>query len=97
MEIVVGILVFLMLSGFIAAAFMLVRFMWRLIFPPPQRVVRHEVTITRTPPENGNSDMTAEEEGNVHSGPYGYSPNTPYPETQYGSHFDPDAEWNEER
>ncbi len=40
--------------------------------------------------------MTAEEEGNVHSGPYGYSPNTAYPETQYGSGFDPDAEWSHE-
>jgi hypothetical protein len=40
--------------------------------------------------------MSAEEEGNVHSGPYGYSPNTAYPETQYGSMFDPDAEWNHE-
>lgn len=40
--------------------------------------------------------MTAEEEGNVHSGPYGYSPNTAYPETQYGSLFNPDAEWNHE-
>ena len=40
--------------------------------------------------------MTADEEGNVHSGPHGYSPNTAYPETQYGSGFDPDADWNHE-
>jgi hypothetical protein len=40
--------------------------------------------------------MSAEEEGNVHSGPHGYSPNTAYPETQYGSDFNPDAEWNHE-
>jgi hypothetical protein len=33
-------------------------------------------------------------EGDIHSGPYGYSPGTAYPETQYGSGFDPDAEWN---
>lgn len=44
----------------------------------------------------GSGEMTAEEEGNVHSGPYGYSPNTAYPETQYGSLFDPDAEWAHE-
>lgn len=43
-----------------------------------------------------SGEMTAEEEGNVHSGPYGYSPNTAYPETQYGSLFDPDAEWAHE-
>jgi hypothetical protein len=35
------------------------------------------------------------DEGDYHSGPFGYSPNTPYPETQYGSNFDEDAEWNE--
>lgn len=35
-------------------------------------------------------------QGDFHSGPYGYSPNTAYPETQYGSTFDEDAEWNEE-
>ena len=31
-------------------------------------------------------------EGDFHSGPDGYSPNTAYPETQYGSGFDEDAE-----
>lgn len=35
-------------------------------------------------------------EGDFHSGPHGYSPNTPYQETQYGSRFDEEAEWNEE-
>ncbi len=35
-------------------------------------------------------------EGDIHSGPFGYSPNTPYQETQYGSRFDEEAEWNEE-
>jgi hypothetical protein len=33
-------------------------------------------------------------EGDVHYGPHGYSPNTAYPETQYGSDFDEEAEWN---
>jgi hypothetical protein len=36
------------------------------------------------------------DEGDFHSGPNGYSPNTAYPETQYGSGFDEDAQWNEE-
>jgi hypothetical protein len=36
------------------------------------------------------------DEGDLHSGPHGYSPNTPYQETQYGSFFDEDAEWNDE-
>ena len=33
-------------------------------------------------------------QGDHHSGPYGYSPGTAYPETQYGSGFDEEAEWN---
>jgi hypothetical protein len=33
-------------------------------------------------------------EGDYHSGPYGYSPGTAYPNTQYGSGFDEDEEWN---
>jgi hypothetical protein len=37
------------------------------------------------------------DEGDIHSGPHGYSPNTAYPETQYGSRFDEGAEWNEEQ
>jgi len=36
------------------------------------------------------------DEGDYHSGPHGYSPNTPYQETQYGSRFDEEADWNEE-
>jgi hypothetical protein len=39
-------------------------------------------------------DFTPMDEGDVHSGPHGYSPNTPYVETQYGSDFDEEAEWN---
>jgi len=31
--------------------------------------------------------------GDIQSGPYVYSPNTPYAETQYGSGFDEDASW----
>ncbi len=37
------------------------------------------------------------DEGDIHSGPHGYSRNTAYPETQYGSRFDEGAEWNEEQ
>ena len=39
--------------------------------------------------------FVAMNEGDVHSGPDGYSPNTAYPETQYGSGFDEEAEWNQ--
>ena len=55
------------------------------------------ISITTTPPQvvqrQVNSPM---DEGDIHSGPHGYSPNTAYPETQYGSRFDEEAEWNEE-
>ena len=40
----------------------------------------------------GHALMT---DGDVHSGPDGYSPNTAYPETQYGNGFDEEAEWNQ--
>lgn len=35
-------------------------------------------------------------EGDMHSGTHGYSANTPYPETQYGSGYDESADWYEE-
>jgi len=47
---------------------------------------------TQTPSRNAAPIM---DQGDYHSGPEGYSPNTAYPETQYGSGFDEEAEWNE--
>ena len=82
MEIVAGIIVVVALG---LGIWFLV-FMVRLIFGGAMRAVRS--------PTNKRG-MTADDEGNVHSGPHGYSPNTAYPETQYGSDFDPDADWNE--
>jgi hypothetical protein len=52
--------------------------------------VNHQIQSRGVPQELGGMD-----EGDYHSGPYGYSPNTAYPETQYGSNFDEEAEWNE--
>ena len=52
---------------------------------------------TYTPPTQKPKVDHSMNEGDIHSGPYGYSPNTAYPETQYGSRFDEEAEWNEER
>lgn len=44
-----------------------------------------------------NADpLQGHDEGDFHSGPEGYSPNTAYPDTQYGSAFDEEAEWNSE-
>ena len=52
-----------------------------------------------TPPAAPTSRTVAStmNEGDIHSGPHGYSPNTAYTETQYGSRFDEEAEWNEEQ
>ena len=36
------------------------------------------------------------EEGDYRSGPHGYSPMTPYVESQYGSRFDEGADWNDD-
>lgn len=50
-----------------------------------------------TPPPTNKLVANTMNEGDIHSGPNGYSPNTAYTETQYGSRFDEEAEWNEER
>lgn len=47
-------------------------------------------------PRSSSSDrQIGMNEGDFHSGPAGYSPNTPYVETQYGSGFDEEADWAE--
>ena len=87
MEIVAGIIIVVALG----LGILFLVFMVRLIFGGAARAVQ-----SRNGQEPTNTaGMTGEEEGNVHSGPHGYSPNTAYPETQYGSGFDPDADWNE--
>ena len=40
-------------------------------------------------------DIDGMNEGDYHSGIHGYSANTAYPETQYGSGYDSSADWNE--
>lgn len=85
----VGIVVLIVVGAIVV---LFVRFLWRMLVG----LARLGSTPTSGQPTSGNGVMSAEEEGNVHSGPYGYSPNTAYPETQYGSLFNPDAEWNHE-
>lgn len=43
---------------------------------------------------NSGDAIDGMNEGDLHGGPFGYSPGTAYPETQYGSGFNPEAEWN---
>jgi hypothetical protein len=47
-------------------------------------------------PASERGDLNAMNQGDYHSGPEGYSANTAYSETQYGSGFDEEADWNEE-
>lgn len=66
-------------------------------------VIRGIGKALTTPPTQPSSPITpASDEidgmnnGDYYNGPHGYSPMTGYRETQYGSGFDPDAEWNHE-
>jgi hypothetical protein len=54
------------------------------------------VTTAQPTPKQTPTTHSHMNEGDIHSGPYGYSPNTPYQETQYGSRFDEEADWNED-
>lgn len=52
---------------------------------------------TYVPPKKKSSSSSADatmNQGDFYSGPAGYSPNAAYSETQYGSGFDEDDEWN---
>ena len=57
---------------------------------------------TASPVTRSTTNIIASDEidgmniGDYYNGPHGYSPMTGYPETQYGSGFNPDAEWNHE-
>ena len=73
----------------------IVRFFIRVLFGLGQ-LGSTPIAQQRSASSASSPGMTAEEEGDVHNGPHGYSPATAYPETQYGSDFNPDAEWNHE-
>lgn len=46
-------------------------------------------------PTPGPTVVSEIDQGDYDSGPFGYSPNTAYPETQYGSGFVEQADWND--
>ena len=46
--------------------------------------------------QSASDDIDGMNNGDYYNGPHGYSPMTGYPETQYGSGFDHEAEWNHE-
>jgi len=80
------ILMFVVIIGFLAAALAVVLFFVAVFSSPPG--VPAPPRTTSTPAQMNEGDM--------HSGPEGYSANTAYSETQYGSMFDEEADWNEE-
>ena len=80
------ILMFVVIIGFLAAALAVVLFFVAVFSSPPGAPAPPRTTST-------SEQM---DEGDLHSGPEGYSANTAYPETQYGSMFDEEADWNEE-
>ena len=88
METIAGVILLVGLGligwGFIA----FIRGIGKLLSSPTQTPTRY------TPPASDNIDGM--NNGDYYNGPHGYSPMTGYPETQYGSGFDPDAEWNHE-
>lgn len=43
-----------------------------------------------------DADADGMNPGDYYNGPHGYSPMTGYPQTQYGSGFDPEAQWSHE-
>lgn len=47
-------------------------------------------------PSTSSDEIDGMNNGDYYNGPHGYSPMTGYPEAQYGSGFDEDAEWHEE-
>ena len=87
MEIFVAILLFggagLIIWGFFAFLFAIGK---AVSTPTPH-------TTTTQP---ASDDIDGMNNGDYYNGPHGYSPMTGYPETQYGSGFNPDAEWNHE-
>lgn len=46
--------------------------------------------------KNAAAPQSLMNEGDLHSGTHGYSANTPYPETQYGSGHNESADWHDE-
>lgn len=80
----------LVLGGLVAVVVGAFSFLWALVTGP-----RHPVS-TQAVRQDAADEIDGMNEGDIHSGPYGYSPNTAYPQTQYGSDFNEDAEWAHE-
>lgn len=62
------------------------------------RAIGRSISPQSPPPWSASSsdELDGMNYGDYYNGPNGYSSMTGYPETQYGSGFDEDAEWHEE-
>ena len=86
MDVFIGIVLF---GGLIAIIWGFFAFLWAIA----------KGISNPTPPQKytpASDDIDGMNNGDYYNGPHGYSAMTGYPETQYGSGFDPDAEWNHE-
>ena len=57
--------------------------------------VKPAKNVLKPRPSAGRDHVDGMNEGDYHSGTHGYSPNTAYPNTEYGSGYDSQADWNE--
>jgi len=55
------------------------------IFTWLKKILTFDPTVYKPPVETNNDSGTSMTEGDFRSGPEGYSPNTSYPDTFYGS------------
>lgn len=84
------IVVILFLVGIIAVVYGAFKFFVAIMSAPTRP------SYTPRTSTDAADEIDGMNEGDIHSGPYGYSPNTAYPQTQYGSLFNDDAEWAHE-
>lgn len=88
METVAGLIIF---GGLGLVTWGVIAFLVAIFRSPASKTTHYDTN------KQSNSDtIDGMNNGDYYSGPHGYSPMTGYPETQYGSGFDPDAHWNEE-
>lgn len=90
METLIGIVLFVGLGLIVWGAIAFVIGIMRFIFSPVSPSTQTTVT------QNQSDMIDGMNNGDYYNGPHGYSPMTGYPETQYGSGFDPNADWNHE-
>ena len=88
MEFIVGALLLIGIGLIIAGFIAFVRGIGKALSSPPASPSQRSA--------QASDEIDGMNNGDYYNGPHGYSPMTGYPQTQYGSGFDPDADWNHE-